>query len=74
MFGAALAAEREQADIDQSLEHIEQQQKDLANTLDAYEKLAGDILGGQGGGSLRALDTGPADTERDKKLVVSSSK
>lgn len=57
--------EREQNEIDQSLDHIEQQQKDLCSTLDSYEKAMQDILGGQG--SLRALDTGPADTERDKK-------
>ena len=63
-----LAAEREQADIDQSLDHIEQQQRDLAATLDAYEKSTEEILGAQGS-NLRALDTGPADTERDKKCV-----
>ena len=63
-----MAAEREQNDIDQSLDHIEQQQKDLASTLEAYDKVTDEIIGGQGG-SLRALDTGPADTERDKKLV-----
>jgi nuclear pore complex protein Nup62 len=63
-----LAAEREQSAIDQSLDHIEQQQKELASTLEVYEKLTDEILGGQGGGAnLRALDTGPADTERDKK-------
>lgn len=66
LYGAVLAAEREQTDIDQSLDHIEQQQKDLSSTLEAYEKLTDEILGGQGG-NLRALDTGPADTERDKK-------
>ena len=68
MYTIVLAAEREQNDIDQSLDHIEQQQKDLAATLDAYEKSTEEILGGQGG-NLRALDTGPADTERDKKYV-----
>ncbi|KAK2466328.1 hypothetical protein APHAL10511_001970 [Amanita phalloides] len=65
------AAEREQNDINQSLDHIEQQQKDLANTLDAYEKIALEILGGQGAG-LRALDTGPADTERDKNYMLAT--
>jgi nuclear pore complex protein Nup62 len=70
LFGHVLAAEREQNDIDQSLDHIEQQQKDLSATLDAYEKSTEEILGGQGG-SLRALDTGPADNERDKKYVDS---
>lgn len=68
LYATVLAAEREQNDIDQSLDHIEQQQKDLASTLDAYEKSTEEILGGQGS-SLRALDTGPADTERDKKYV-----
>lgn len=68
LYATVLAAEREQNDIDQSLEHIEQQQKDLAATLDVYEKSTEEILGGQGS-SLRTLDTGPADTERDKKYV-----
>ncbi|KAF8623435.1 hypothetical protein AX15_006377 [Amanita polypyramis BW_CC] len=65
------AAEREQNDINQSLDHIEQQQKDLASALDAYEKIAQEILGGQGAG-LRALDTGPADTERDKNYMLAT--
>lgn len=63
-----LNAEREQSDIDMALDHIEQGQRDLIATLDVYEKQAEEVLGGQGG-SLRALDTGPADTERDKKWV-----
>jgi nuclear pore complex protein Nup62 len=61
-----LAAEREQNEIDQALDHIEQQQNDLSATLEHYEKSTQEVLGGHGG-SLRALDTGPADTERDKK-------
>lgn len=68
LYSHVLAAEREQNDIDQSLDHIEQQQKELGAALDAYEKSSQEILGGQGG-SLRALDTGPADAERDKKSV-----
>ena len=66
-----LVAEREQGDIDTALDHIDQQQKELSSTLESYEKVADEILGGQGG-TLRALDTGPADTERDKKSVPSS--
>ena len=76
-----MAAEREQNDVDQSLDHIEQQQRDLSATLDAYEKVTDEILGsssgptakgaGSGGtGGLRSLDTGPADTERDRKCVL----
>jgi nuclear pore complex protein Nup62 len=66
LYSHVLAAEREQNDIDQSLDHIEQQQKDLSSTLDAYEKATQEVFGG---GNLRALDTGPADTERDKKYI-----
>ncbi|THH02420.1 hypothetical protein EW026_g470 [Hermanssonia centrifuga] len=71
LFAAVLAAEREQNDIDQSLDHIEQQQRELSSTLEAYEKVTDEILGGQGG-NLRALDTGPADTERDKNYMLAT--
>jgi hypothetical protein len=70
LYSHVLAAEREQNDIDQSLDHIEQQQKDLGSTLDAYEKATQEVFGHSG--SLRALDTGPADTERDKKCAYST--
>ena len=89
LYAALLAAEREQDDIDRTFDHIEQQQRDLAGALDAYEKVTDEILGSSGGGApgmlsgapnqstlggagsggLRALDTGPADTERDRKCV-----
>lgn len=72
LYNYVLAAEREQNDIDQSLEHIEQQEKELTAIVETYEKQMADILGGQGG-NLRTLDTGPADTERDKKQVFLSS-
>ena len=68
LYGHVLAAEREQNDIDQSLDHIEQQERELSATVEMYEKQMSDILGGQSG-TLRTLDTGPADTERDKKQV-----
>ncbi|KAF5393956.1 hypothetical protein D9757_000140 [Collybiopsis confluens] len=71
IYSHVVAAEREQAEVDQSLDHIEQQQRDLAATLDAYEKVTEEIFGGQGG-SLRALDTGPADTERDKNYMLAT--
>lgn len=69
LYSHVLAAEREQNDIDQSLDHIEQQERELSATVEMYEKQMADILGGQGG-TLRTLDTGPADTERDKKQVL----
>ncbi|KAF5333439.1 hypothetical protein D9611_002404 [Ephemerocybe angulata] len=71
LYSHVLAAERQQNEIDQTLDHVEQQQKELLSTLDAYEKVSQDILGGQGG-SLRSLDTGPADTERDKNYMLAT--
>lgn len=71
LFSHVLAAEREQTNIDQALDHIEQQQKDLSAALDSYEKATEDILGGDNG-SLRVLDTGPADSERHKNYVLAT--
>ncbi|KAF8264943.1 Nsp1-like C-terminal region-domain-containing protein [Lactarius quietus] len=71
LYNYVLAAEREQNDIDQSLEHIEQQERELTSIVETYEKQMADILGGQGG-NLRALDTGPADTERDKNYMLAT--
>jgi nuclear pore complex protein Nup62 len=68
LYSHVLGAEKQQNEINEALNHIEQQQKDLATTLDAYEKISQEILGGQGS-TLRTLDTGPADNERDKKSV-----
>jgi nuclear pore complex protein Nup62 len=65
-MGEMLVAEREQADIDQALDHIEQQQKDLMAALEIYEKTAEESFHSQSG-PIRAVDTGPADTERDRK-------
>jgi nuclear pore complex protein Nup62 len=70
LYSHVLAAEREQNDIDQSLDHIEQQEKELSATVEMYEKQMSDILGGQG--TLRTLDTGPADTERDKNYMLAT--
>lgn len=71
LYSHVVAVEREQTDIEQTLDHIEQQQRDLSTTLDAYERSTEEILGTQGG-SLRSLDTGPADTERDKNYVLAT--
>ncbi|KAH9938541.1 Nsp1-like C-terminal region-domain-containing protein [Fomitopsis serialis] len=71
LFNFVAAAEQEQNDIDQSLDHIEQQQKELISTLEAYERSTEEILGGQSS-NLRALDTGPADTERDKNYTLAT--
>lgn len=70
LFNHVQAVEREQNDIDQALDHIEQQQKDLSATLDAYERSAEELFGESG--TLRALDTGPADTERDKNYTLAT--
>jgi len=71
LFQHVLLAEREQNDIEQSLKHVEDQQKELVATLEVYEKAANDIFDGQGGG-LRALDVGPADAERDKHYTLAA--
>ncbi|KAG6832926.1 hypothetical protein H0H92_004810 [Tricholoma furcatifolium] len=71
LYSHVEAAEREQNDIDQSLAHVEQQQAELESTLAAYEKVAQEILGSQGGG-MRVLDAGPADTERDKNYMLAT--
>jgi nuclear pore complex protein Nup62 len=69
LYSHVLAAEKQQTEINESLNHIEQQQRDLASTLDAYEKISQEIIGGQSS-TLRTLDAGPADNERDKKSVI----
>ncbi len=63
-----MLAEREQSDLEQSLKHAEEQQTELASTLDVYEKYANELFDSQSGG-LRALDVGPADAERDKQYA-----
>ncbi|GJE84456.1 hypothetical protein PsYK624_005320 [Phanerochaete sordida] len=79
LYATLIAAEREQNDVDQSLDHIEQQQRELAATLDAYEQVTDEILGSAnapsqagGTGGLRSLDTGPADTERDRNYMLAT--
>ncbi|KAF9534172.1 Nsp1-like C-terminal region-domain-containing protein [Crepidotus variabilis] len=71
LYSHVLAAEKQQNDINEALNHIEQQQKDLGSTLDAYEKVSQEILGNQGS-SLRSLDSGPADNERDKNYMLAT--
>ncbi|KAI6034232.1 hypothetical protein BKA83DRAFT_4487277 [Pisolithus microcarpus] len=55
----SVTVEREQTDIERTLE---QQQRDLSVTLDAYEQSTEEILGIQGG-SLRSLDTNVTKSE-----------
>jgi nuclear pore complex protein Nup62 len=65
LFQHLVMAEREQSDIDQSLKHVEEQQKELSATLEVYEKSLGELLDTQSG--HRSVDVGPADAERDKQ-------
>lgn len=65
-----LQAEKTQADVEASLDQIEDQQKQLSDALDGYERATDDILQSQG---MRGMDVGPADAERDKKYVLSST-
>lgn len=71
LMNEMLVAEREQADIDQALDHIEQQQKELMAALELYEKTAEESLNTQSG-NIRALDTGPADAERDRNYMLAT--
>lgn len=59
LYSYIVTVEREQTDIERTLE---QQQRDLSVTLDAYEQSTEEILGIQGG-SLRSLDTNVTKSE-----------
>lgn len=62
-----LSAESTQASLDQSLDHVEQQQRHLIAALDQYERSAGEILHGPGGIMSSTEGLGLADSERDKR-------
>jgi nuclear pore complex protein Nup62 len=68
-----MEAEATQGLIDTNLDHVEQQQKELAAALDVYEKQAREILETGSTGTMRVLDMGPADAERDRRFVLRSS-
>lgn len=70
LYALVLQAEKTQSDVEKSLDHIEEQQRQLSNTLDGYEKGTMDILDSQG---MRTTDVGPADTERDKNYMLATS-
>ena len=69
LYSKILEAEATQNAIDQNLDHVEQQQKELIAQLDKYEKETKEIFDGPTGG-LRVIDMGPADAERDRKFVT----
>ncbi|KIY73730.1 hypothetical protein CYLTODRAFT_406455 [Cylindrobasidium torrendii FP15055 ss-10] len=68
IYNHVLAAEREQSEVDEALNSIEQQQRDLLATLDGYGKSAQELAGTSG--ALRVTDKGPADMERDKNYML----
>ncbi|KAG8923757.1 FG-nucleoporin nsp1 [Tulasnella sp. 417] len=70
LYALVLQAEKTQSDVEKSLDHIEEQQRQLSNTLDGYEKGTMEILDSQG---MRTTDVGPADTERDKNYMLATS-
>lgn len=53
-----------QAGVEKSLDLIEEQQKQMSDSLAGWEESAGNILDGQG---MRTMELGPADAERGKK-------
>ncbi|KIO29139.1 hypothetical protein M407DRAFT_6373 [Tulasnella calospora MUT 4182] len=70
LYALVLQAEKTQGDVEKSLDHIEEQQRQLSYTLDGYEKGTMEILDSQG---MRTTDVGPADTERDKNYMLATS-
>ncbi|KZS97897.1 hypothetical protein SISNIDRAFT_481776 [Sistotremastrum niveocremeum HHB9708] len=71
LYNEVQVAENSQSLIEQSLNSIDAQQQELEAVLSVYEKQAKEILDGSGGG-LRALDTGPADAERDRNFTLAA--
>ncbi|TRM67954.1 Nsp1-like C-terminal region-domain-containing protein [Schizophyllum amplum] len=70
LYSNVLKAEREQQEIDRSLDSVETRQKELSQVLDEYEKNLDGLLG-QGAG-YHAMNAGPADTERDKNYTLAT--
>jgi hypothetical protein len=66
-------AEATQAIIDKNLDHIEAQQGEIAQALDQYERQSREILETGSTGTMRVLDMGPADAERDRRWVIYAS-
>ena len=63
-----VAAEQTQQEVDQSLDHIEDNQRQLLQVLDEYDQKIINVLDGQG--DSRNLNSTPADAERDRKFVI----
>lgn len=70
-----LGAEEQQMRIEQSLDYIETEQKELSEMLDQYEQQVGSIIesastSGWNASSLarrtQSIETGAADAERDR--------
>ncbi|KAF8338724.1 Nsp1-like C-terminal region-domain-containing protein [Cantharellus anzutake] len=68
LFNKVTAAQASQVAIDESLKHIEEQQRALNKTLDGYEEIVKQILNNSG----RSLDLGPADRERDNSYGLAA--
>ncbi|KAF8592638.1 hypothetical protein K439DRAFT_1625972 [Ramaria rubella] len=73
LYATVLAAESTQTSLDQSLDHVEQQQRHLTATLDQYEKSASEILHGPGGIMTSTEGLGLADSERDKSYALAAN-
>ncbi|KAF8528801.1 Nsp1-like C-terminal region-domain-containing protein [Hysterangium stoloniferum] len=73
LYASVIQAESTQASLDQTLDHVEQQQRQLNATLDQYEKTANDILRGPGGIMASTEGLGLADSERDKSYALAAN-
>ncbi|GJJ07300.1 hypothetical protein Clacol_001500 [Clathrus columnatus] len=73
LYAAVIQAESTQASLDQTLEHVEQQQHQLISTLDQYEKTTTDVLHGPGGVMASTEGLGLVDSERDKSYALAAN-
>jgi nuclear pore complex protein Nup62 len=69
LYASVVQAESAQASLDQTLDHVEPQQRQLSATLDQYEKTASEILHGPGGVMTSNEGLALADSERDKRYI-----
>lgn len=69
LFHKITAAQSSQGAVDESLKHIEEQQRALNKTLDGYEEIVKQTLNNGG----RPLDLGPADRERDNSYGLATN-
>ncbi|KAJ1920755.1 FG-nucleoporin nsp1 [Mycoemilia scoparia] len=74
LYEATVAIEQEQGELDQSIEHMEAQQRALQHLLDGYEVRIRELAEGTSGGPRQGGKKGitSADEEREKAYTMAS--